>query len=214
MVEIGPSAGFNLNWDRYAYTYRRGGDVVLRRGASGALLALESELRGDGVPPLSEAMPRVASRLGLELNPVNLQDPEDRLWQKALVFADLTHRLARLDGAIATAIANPVRILFGDALENLEGIVRALPTDGIPVVYHSFVTYQFSPAMRDRLRAILLELSKSRPLYRVSIEWEGTLHPVTVERYEAGRHDAVVLGDCNPHGAWIEWKGAQARATP
>ncbi|MEQ1754848.1 MAG: DUF2332 domain-containing protein [Micropepsaceae bacterium] len=206
MVEIGPSAGFNLNWNHYAYTYVRDGKGVLHRAPADALLDLKAELRGTRTPQPSEEMPGVASKVGLELNPVNLQNPEDRLWLKALIFPELTHRIRRLEGAIRTGLAHPPNIKFGNALELLEPTVRALPAQGIPVVYHSFVTYQFSGAMREQLHNALLTLSETRPLYRVSIEWAASKHPLTVSRYDNGRCNQVVLADCNPHGAWLEWR--------
>lgn len=204
MVEIGPSAGFNMNWDRYAYVYRCG-DERITRGPDDAKLTLEATLKGSRLPPLMPAMPRVASRVGLELNPVDLGAHEDRQWLKALIWPELTHRFARLDAAIATARAHPHRILAGDALELLEATVRALPKGGVPVVYHSHVTYQFSEAMRDRLNAALESLSKARPLYRISIEWDGGFYPVVVGRYDNGRSTRRTVALCDPHGAWIEW---------
>ena len=206
MVEMGPSAGFNLNWNHYAYTYTRNGETILQRAPSNALLTLNAELRGDKAPLLAAAMPTVASKVGLELNPVNLESSEDRLWLKALIFPELTPRFARLEGAIETAIAHPTSIKFGNALELLTPTVEDLPQNGVPVIYHSFVTYQFSTAMREQLQNTLLDLSKSRPLYRVAIEWELNEHPVTVSRYENGSVTSVVLADCNPHGAWLEWR--------
>jgi hypothetical protein len=206
MIEIGPSAGLNLNWNNYAYSYVRDGNEVVRRSPKDALLTLQAELRGPRTPLLSPDMPRVASRVGLELNPVNLQSPEDRLWLRALIFPEFAQRFARLDGAIRTAQAHPVEIRFGNALELLAPTIRALPVEGTPVVYHSFVTYQFSGAMKERLDTILREVSKARPVYRVSVEWDADKHPLLVSRYDRGACGKVVLADCNPHGAWLEWR--------
>ena len=213
MVEIGPSAGLNLNWNHYAYNYQREGKTALQRAPANALLTLSAELKGDRIPTLGIEMPKVASKVGLELNPVNLQSAEDRLWLKALIFPELTPRFERLEGAIKTALAHPAEIRFGNALELLAPTIRALSLTGAPVIYHSFVTYQFSGAMREQLDQSIRELSKARPLYRVSVEWERNEHPVIVSRYENGECDKTVLADCNPHGAWLEWRnGAKAAA--
>lgn len=206
MIEIGPSAGFNMNWNHYAYTFVRNGQDVLHRAPPDVLLDLKADLRGNGTPQPSAQMPAVTSKVGLELNPVNLQSPEDRLWLKALIFPELTHRISRLEGAIKTGLAHPPNIKFGNALELLEPTVTALPASGVPVIYHSFVTYQFSGAMRDQLHNTILKLSRTRSVYRVSIEWVANEHPVTVSRYDNGQCTQVVLADCNPHGAWLEWR--------
>jgi hypothetical protein len=206
MVEVGPSAGLNLNWNNYAYAYLRDGKEVVSRAPRDALITLQAELRGPRTPMLSPEIPRVASRVGLELNPVNLQSPEDRLWLRALIFPEFAQRFVRLEGAIRTAQAHPVQIRYGNALELLAPTIQALPPEGTPVVYHSFVTYQFSGAMKERLDATLRELSKARPVYRVSVEWDADKHPLLVSRYDRGACGKVVLADCNPHGAWLEWR--------
>jgi hypothetical protein len=200
LIEIGPSAGFNLNWDRYHYTY---GSQT--RGPAAANLKLEADVRGAGALDLGPTFPKVASRVGLELNPVNLDSPEDRLWLKALVWPELRLRHTRLEAAIATARAHPHKIVPGDALANLEPAALAVPRDGALVVYHSHVTYQFSEEMRERLSHTLETLSRERPVYRISIEWDGGSYPVVVGRYENGAATKRTLALCDPHGSWIEW---------
>lgn len=206
MIEIGPSAGFNLNWDLYAYEYSRGGIEVAGCPTRDARLKLTAEARGPLIPRIDKAMPAVLSRVGLELNPVRLSDPADRLWLKALIFPELLPRIARLEAAIETAMRHPPPIRFGDALELITPTLNSLPGEGTPVVYHSFVTYQFSTDMQRRFEQALQQHSMHRPLYRVSIEWEESEHPVRVTRYERGVAGSTVLADCNPHGAWIEWR--------
>lgn len=204
LIEIGPSAGFNLNWDRYHYTYRAGTGAQTR-GPASASLKLEAEVRSTRLLDLGRKFPQVASRVGLELNPVNVDSPEDRLWLKALIWPELKHRLVRLEMAIATARAHPHKIVAGDALANLGPVATATPRDGVLVVYHSHVTYQFSEEMRERLTRTLETLSRERPVYRISIEWDGGQYPVVVGRYENGAATKRTVALCDPHGAWIEW---------
>ena len=51
LIDLGASAGLNLNFDRYAYSYQRDGREVSRWGPAGARVRLEAELRGDGELP-------------------------------------------------------------------------------------------------------------------------------------------------------------------
>ncbi|MBU6428742.1 MAG: DUF2332 family protein, partial [Cyanobacteria bacterium REEB65] len=82
-IELGPSAGFNLLWDRYAVRYHRSGEIF-RTDVGDPALELDCDLHGDKIPPLGPP-PHVASRIGLELHPVNLADPQERDWLRALV---------------------------------------------------------------------------------------------------------------------------------
>lgn len=208
LIEIGPSAGFNLNWDRYKYVYR-GDEEAVARGAADARLTLEAKLRSKDLPPLAETLPRVASRVGLERNPVDLSRAEDRLWLKALIWPELAARFRRLDAAIETARVHPARVVSGDALANLADVGEATPQGGTLVVYHSHVTYQFNEDMRRRLDAIVASLAARRPVYRVSIEWDGNSdYPIKIERYENGAPQARTIALCDPHGAWLEWRAS------
>src|ERR1700709_2651637 len=90
LIEIGPSAGLNLMWDKYGVRYARDGETVAAVDA-GAPLVIDCELRGDGVPPAGAA-PRVGGRVGLELNPVDLSNRDDPDWLRALIWADQLSR--------------------------------------------------------------------------------------------------------------------------
>lgn len=205
LVEIGPSAGVNLAWDRYGVRYIRGGEVF-PLDVPDAALDLDCIVKGDKLPPLGRS-PKVASRVGLERHPVDLDDPQARDWLKALVWPDQVERFARLDHALEICRRDKPPIRVGDALALLPDALAA-PAESEPVcVYHSMVVYQFSEEMREALSAILLMASLRRPVWRVSLE--GTLAgecPLVVTCYRDGSKTTRVLADCNSHGEWIEWR--------
>src|SRR5262245_40224173 len=71
LIEIGPSAGLNLNWDKYGYRYLKDGNAY-EAGAPNASLLLETRLV-DRIPPLGTP-PEIGRRIGLELHPVDLKN--------------------------------------------------------------------------------------------------------------------------------------------
>ena len=92
LVELGPSAGLNLLLDRYAVTYRRDGSVVAAVGDPGSPVQLACEVRGPA-DPLVEGLPvPIASRVGLDLSPVDVTDPEARRWLSACVWPGVPDR--------------------------------------------------------------------------------------------------------------------------
>ena len=207
LIEIGPSAGLNMIWDRYRVRYTRGGESF-EVGPADAALTIDCELRGDKNPPLGPT-PKIASRVGLELNPVDLSNPEQRDWLKALVWPDNIARFARLEKALDIAGRAKSEIRAGDALALLPDAIARIPEDQPVCVYHSYVTYQFSDAMREALDNILTMAGLRRPIWRLSAE--GSLvrigeAPMVLGRYHDGARDSRQLALCHPHGAWLEWQ--------
>jgi hypothetical protein len=206
LIEIGPSAGLNMIWDRYCVRYRRG-DETFEIGTPDCALTIDVELRGDKTPPLGNA-PRVASRVGLELNPVDLGDPDARDWLKALVWPEHRARFERLDAALnAYGKAKP-EIRVGDALTLLPEALRDAPEHEPVCVYHTYVTYQFTQEMREALDNLLTAAGLRRTVWRLSSE--GTLggeNPLVLGRYRDGTRETRTLALCHPHGAWLEWRG-------
>lgn len=207
LVELGPSAGLNQLWDRYGVRYCRGEDAHVV-GCDDADLVVETELRGAAMPPLGPS-PRVASRIGLELNPVDLSDPDQRDWLRALVWPDHLMRFAQLEKALRVASQTKLNIRAGDALAQLPEVLRELPEEEPVCVYHTFVVYQFSEGMRRGLDDMLTAVGLRRPIWRLSIE--GTLSgdaPMLLYGYRDGVRAKRHLANCSPHGVWLEWLSA------
>ena len=64
LVELGPSAGLNLVWDRYAYRYEAG-----EWGREDAVLSFDGEERRPVPGELLELEPRVRGRIGIDRCP-------------------------------------------------------------------------------------------------------------------------------------------------
>ena len=209
IVELGPSAGLNLNWDRYAYRYVHADGRALEGGPESAL-TIDSEWRGDVPPPVPAAPPAVAARIGLELNLVDLASAADRRWLLALLWPGLPERIERMRKALEIAVRFPPPIRAGDALAHLPEEVEKIAPGNAAVVAHSMVTYQWSQPMRDRLETMLTEASARRPIYRLfqdTIEhaFDPALYPLRLRIYDRGTMREERLADVHHHGAWIAW---------
>lgn len=203
IIEIGPSAGLNLNWFRYGYRYAgEAGSPLVRN--DGAALILSSELRGQLRPKLARQVPEVRSIIGLELNPVNLSQTQERLWLRALVWPERVDRLKRLDAALAIAEQNPPRIEQGSASADLTKLLDRVPAGPLTIT-HTLVTYQFSPEQLAAFELALSNAGRHRPIYEVGVEWDGSHYPISLTRYRAGAAQREELARCDPHGGWIEW---------
>ena len=204
LVEIGPSAGLNLIWDRYGVRYLKDGAAAAAI-APDAKLVLDCELHGARLPPTGPA-PRAASRVGLELNPVDLANADDKDWLRALIWPDDVARLARLDKAIALFGEGRPEIRAGDALALLPDALAEIPADETACVTHTIALYQFSAEMREALEAILAVAGVRRPVYRLAFEYDGSDYALSLIRYADGQRGERLLALAHPHGRWIDWR--------
>lgn len=205
LIELGPSAGLNLNFDRYEYAYAAPGAAPANYwGPSPVRIAAEVRGRAPTLPP---APPKIATRIGLELNPVDLAREEDRLWLEALIWPENTVRLARLRAAIAIAQEAPPPIRAGDASLLLPDALAEAPKDAALVVYHSAFLYQLDDAARQRLDTAIAAAAQSRPVWRLSADGIGceARFPLVAARHFRGAAEETALADTMPHGAWVNW---------
>ena len=143
--------------------------------------------------------------MGLELNPVDLSDIDDRDWLRALVWPDQGTRLKRLDSAIAVFMQNRPPIWAGDALALLPDALAAVKRGHRPCVYHTIAVYQFSREMKQGLEDILTVAGLRQPVWRLSFEYDGELYVLSAIRYAEGVRQDKKLASSHPHGTWLEW---------
>ena len=201
---MGASAGLNLNFDRYAYSYQRDGREALRWGPTGARVRLEAELRGAGVlPPLPSTIP-VASRDGIDLDPVDLANPDQLLWLRALIWPEHVERHQQLIDAAGESDQSDIRMHAGDASQILPALIESGPLEHALVVYSTIALYQFPSESRQSIAGTLAVASAARPIWQISLE--GNDPQLSLARYRDGRRETEVLADASPHGWWIEWR--------
>jgi hypothetical protein len=212
LIEVGASAGLILRFDRYGYQVdgRRYGDQA-------SPVQLAADLYGTAPLPDLDVLPKIASVLGVDLNPVDVLDPDARGWLEALVWPENHRQRAVLAAAFALAAADPPPIRAGDAIDVLPGIASGLPAGQPRVVFHS-ATRMHVPA--DRLAAFdaaIACLNDTGPLWWLSIE--GTRGPdprprparrgaALLLRTPSGQTETIAVVD--GHLGWIETMSAQA----
>jgi hypothetical protein len=204
LVELGPSAGLNLLWDRYAYAYRAG-----RWGSSELLL------RGvEYVPVPQEVLarrPAVRRRLGIDLNPVDVTSEHGARLLHAFIWPGRVERAQRLRRAIAILRREPPTLVRGDYVELLPVVLAQRDEEALTVVFQTASTGYIGREKRAELRALLEEAGREGPLGWVSTR--------AVEELEEDRHDSYELevglwpgGErrfllrCDFHGNWIRWR--------
>ena len=202
LVEIGASAGLNLLWDHYGYDYGTG----RKYGNPGSPVQLSCALRGDRQPPLPEVFPKVASRLGVDLQPIDVHDQAAIDWLRALIWPEHIARVELLQRAVEVARHDSPEILAGDALDLLPGIMASVPEETVLCIFHSFTINQFSSEGRKSLALFLDDYGMKRDLYCISIAAFQLEYPqLTLLSYQGGKRTERLLANCSSHGLWLEW---------
>jgi hypothetical protein len=202
LVELGPSAGLNLMWDRYRYVYRAG-----EWGSADAALELRGEERLPVPADLLRERPRIGRRLGLDLSPVDVTTDEGALLLKSFVWADQPERLELLDRAIATLRREPPELVRGHVAEELPRVLAGRRDSSLTVVWQTAVLGYLPEEDRERVYAALEEAGADGPLGWISAgsserdpedEWG-----LRISLWPGGERSLVGYSDY--HGAWLEW---------
>ena len=202
LIELGPSAGLNLVWDRYRYRYEAGS-----WGAPDAPLELVGEERAPVPEQLLGLTPRVRDRVGIDTSPVDVTSDEDARLLKSFVWADQVDRLRGLEQAIDVLRRDPPELVQGDFVELLPRVLSERRRDGLTVVFQTGTLRYLTPDQRGRLRALLEEAGGAAPLAFVSTvgpRVHGATHwGLSLQLWPGD--GAELVAEADYHGTWLDW---------
>jgi hypothetical protein len=214
LIDVGCGAGLNLNVDRAGITYSNGQSL----GDPSSPVQLSSVVVGDRPIP-ARAMPEVAVRVGVDLDPADVTDPDEARWLRACLWPDQPGRAARLEAEIALAATAPPLLLPGDAVEVLPGAFARVPADALPVVTTTWALSQFPLESRLRFLHRLDEAAAGRAVAWVSAEGVGVAPAIpTLGDRRASGHSIIglavfgqpalhaeAIGRCWSQGHFLAW---------
>ncbi len=197
--EVGSSSGLNLLFDRFFFDNADG-----NYGASDSRVRFEADAWGEPAVDISRC-PRVASRAGCDIAPLDIRDPERRLTLLSFVWPDQQQRFDRLHAALDIASTSPLYNppTKADAADWIDGQLGEL-ADEPTVVFHSIVWQYFSQDTKDRFRAALRRHGERRrsPLAWLRMEPAGAEPDLKITVWHAGRivEDDHALATSSYHG--------------
>jgi hypothetical protein len=216
LIEVGASAGLCLLPDHYGYDY--GGGRILQpeagrqdAGRLGAAPPPVFPCAVDAATPVPAALPRIAWRAGLYLDPLDLGDPGRVAWLEALVWPEQAERLARLRAAVAIAAAARPRVVRGDLRRDLTALVREAPR-GVPRASCSTrrcwaTSRRTRRGMNSRGRCGRCATSGSRTSPRACSPTSRRAGGEGPRGRFLLAVDGVPVGWADPHGAALDWIG-------
>jgi hypothetical protein len=225
LIEVGASAGLCLYPDRYSYRYHLPDGVRTLHPASGpSAVVLDCEATGPVLIP--EALPEVAWRAGIDLNPLDVASADDVAWLDALIWPEHEDRRARLHAAVELVRAEAAggaqaELVRGDLVSTIESVVESAveraPSGASVVVFHTAVLAYLDAENRQRFAEIMERL----PVTWLANEGRGVVPGVLMRldetrlgedsEYSGVSSDFVLarngapLAFAQPHGRAIHW---------
>ncbi len=203
LVEVGASAGLCLHPDRYDYAWPPAGEL---RGSGGPTLTAAAT----GPLPVPGRHPEVAWRGGVDLNPLDVADPDATAWLENLVWPEQDERRERLRAALEVARREPPALRRGDLFDHLPALLDEAAPHGTPVVFHSAVIAYLEVPDRQRFHELMTGLVAEGRCRWISNEGRRVLPDVTGDaEVPSGRFvtalDGVPVAWSHGHGHALTW---------
>lgn len=226
LVELGASAGLLLGIDRYCVmTASAAGGLRTSVGDSGSPVLCEGVDRSTGRRAL-RPLPEVVARVGVDRDPVALDDEDGVRWLLACLWPDVPGRVERFEAARHVLRSDPPPVLRGDLVDDAARAVdvvldTAAHAGGADhVVVHS--SWALTYVARDRRSALVGHLGRVAgtvpALSWFTAEPPGCVPGLPDEPRAAAGTTVLglrtwvagvelqprVFGVAHPHGAWVD----------
>lgn len=234
VVEVGCSAGLNLRADRYAFSVGdstvgagepasggrwspRGGDGTVGAGGpasggrrtprGGSRVHIRVDVSDGRLLPDLDRLPVVADVVGVDLDPPDLTDPEDRAWLRALVWPENAHQATLLAEAMRVVADDPPRVLRGDVADIGAEVAASLPA-GLPrLVVHTATRIHVPVDRRPAFDAGVAAFGADGPMLHLALEDDQLIAPSGRAGYGLTATDAAGsrrIAVADGHLAWLE----------
>jgi hypothetical protein len=209
LVELGPSAGLNLAFDRATYDW-------------GAHDPPDARLRcavRRGAELIDAPSPPIVGRTGIDQLPISLDDEAGLRWLKACIWPEQPERHLRFDAAVARSRLDPPQLVAGDLIEQLPAVIAAIPRDHHMIVVNTWVLAYVRRDRRVELSTLLDELAAGRTMSWITAEGPTVVDWVDDERddefstvvglarWRNGVRTNATVARCHAHLAWLDWFG-------
>lgn len=209
LIDIGTSAGLTLHFDQYEYHYNQ----QYYRGNSPVKISSDTR---EGSIPFFKNIPKIKTRIGIDQNPLDITKKANAVWLKALIWADQTERIDRINQAIKIANSLNTKYIKANTLSTFEEIINDQDTSIPLVVYHTHVLYQFTKEEHLAFWELMDNIGKKRTLIYLAVEGSKVFQKnntfgagevlVELNTYKSGSKLSKIAAITNGHANWIKWK--------
>ena len=176
-------------------------------------------------------LPTIASRVGVDSEPLDLADPSTAAWLAACVPPE-AGAVTRFAAAAALARAQPAPMVRGNLGDVLPGVIAGVPPDELVCLVDTYVHVFLPPDELARFDALVDRIGRDRDLEWISVDplvplgsdatrtvqglpvpdgWladnraGGVFGVIGRVSVRGGQRTAALLGRAHPGSAWLEW---------
>lgn len=199
LIEIGTSAGFQLLWDQYKYSY--GSDKIY--GNKNSEVHLTADIR-NGIPTFHHEAPPVSYRIGTDLHINHVSDKNDYLWLMALIWPEHHERRRMFRNVAHMVKKSKLELIQGNGIALISKISERIKADSTICIFHTHVANQFSHEDKLRLLEKIQSISERRDVFHLyNNMFDGELH---LDSIINGKKQMRTIGNTEGHGKWFEWR--------
>lgn len=201
-LEIGASAGLNMNFDQYYACYG-----PLRMGYTQSTVRFMGDWFANA-PLVPRNAAQVMKRRGVDISPLHVNEKEDRLRLLSFIWPDQKQRFQRTQDAITIMSGHPVIIDKQSAEVWLHEQLQS-STNNATLIFHSIVWQYLGRERQQLLRDIISEAGHRRdvdtPLFWARMEPAGDVADVRVTMWRGQKTQEFVLATIGYHGQNMTW---------
>ena len=144
-------------------------------------------------------------RIGVDLDPIDVNDPEQTLWLRSLIWPGNEERARLLESAVAVAQEQTPEIIAGDGAALLPELLADVPEDAALCIIRVFTN--LSPDARERLAESVARYGSRRDLSVISTRRGAGADQaaLVLVSYRNGVRHETRLANGENHGKWLEW---------
>jgi hypothetical protein len=206
IIDIGASAGLNLNFDRYEYYYDG------KKVYGDSRIKIHCTIKGSKMPTVSP-FESPLHKIGIDQNPINLTNTDDLIWLQALIWPDQTERFLMLKEALHPTNLSEIQLIEGSTIADFKKIIGAVDPGEIMIICATHVLYQFHEKFLLEFYDFLDAIGQKRDFYFLSAEATDAIRlkygvnntAVVLTTYKNKLKQETLIAETNGHGNWIKW---------
>ncbi len=204
LLEIGASAGLNLNFDQFYGCFGQ-----LRMGDPSSSLRFMGDWFSN-VPNVPRVGATAISKRGCDISPIDVGLPDDEVRLLSFVWPDQRLRLERLRSAIAIAKIHRPAV---DTASADEWIAQQLsrPSEHATLIFHSIVWQYLGTETQNRLKRAIYSAGESAsstaPIVWARMEPAGPVADIQVDVFDGSSSEPqhFRLAEIGYHGQNMKW---------